>query len=107
MAAASWTDGVRRGRCHRPSLLESLDPAFQIRATDEHAVAAGEAADADVRPESYDLPGRAAAGVRLAQRDDVVEVQRQWRSRHSERESTRVTRATAEFARLSRRLCDP
>jgi hypothetical protein len=67
---------------HRSSLLESADPTLEISASDEHAMAASHAAHPDVRAETHDLPRRAAARVRLAQRDDVVEVKRYRRSRH-------------------------
>ena len=45
-------------------------------ARDEHAVFAGHAAQADVGAKPDDAPGVAAAWVRLAQHDDVIEVER-------------------------------
>ena len=66
---------VRRGQW--PARNEPLDIALERRTRHEHAVLAGRAAHADVRAQPDDAPGVAAAGVRLAQDDDVVEIQGQ------------------------------
>ena len=66
---------VRRGLW--PARNEALDIALDRRARHEHAVLAGRAAEADVGAQPDDAPGVSAAGMRLAQRDDVVEVERE------------------------------
>src|SRR5438132_2711504 len=75
------------GRRQGSALDESFDVALEVAASDEHPPAAGRAADADVRAETHDPPRVAAARMRLAQDDDVVEVQRKGRSRHQDGQS--------------------
>ena len=52
---------------------ESLDVALHGRASDQDAMLAGRAAEADVRAKPHDAPAVTAARMRLAQRDDVIE----------------------------------
>ena len=66
---------VRRGLW--PARNEALDIALDRRARHEHAVLARRAAEADVGAQPDDAPRVSAAGMRLAQRDDVVEVERE------------------------------
>ena len=49
--------------------------ALQFAAGREQIVAAGEAADADVRAEPLDAPFHAAARMRLAEREPLAEVE--------------------------------
>ena len=69
-----WSGLVRRGQW--PARDEPLDIALDRRTGDEHAVLAGRAAQADVRAEPDDAPCVAPAWMRLAQRDDIVEIER-------------------------------
>src|SRR6266540_826568 len=63
---------VRRGQW--PARDEPLDVALDRRTGHEHAVLARRAAKADVRAQADDAPSVAAAGMRLPQRDDVIEI---------------------------------
>jgi hypothetical protein len=65
--------GVRAGAI--ASLDEGDDAPLQHRPCQENAVLALLAANPDIRPQAHDLPTIATAGVRLAQLEDVADVQ--------------------------------
>ena len=54
---------------------EGRQPPFQLRSSEQNAVAAALAAQTDIGPEANDLPLVVAAGVRLAQSHDVAQVE--------------------------------
>ena len=66
---------VRRGQW--PARDEPLDVPLDRRTRHKHAVLARRAAQADIRAQADDAPGVATTWMRLAQRDDVIEIQRQ------------------------------
>src|SRR2546428_2536189 len=73
-SVASFTpDSV--GRCERPAFGEPLQVLFEIPPTDQDPPPAGDAAESDVRAEAHDAPAVAAAGVRLPQHHNVVEIE--------------------------------
>jgi hypothetical protein len=54
---------------------EGRQPPFQLGASQHNAVGAALAAQTDIGPEANDLPLVVPAGVRLAQPDDVPQVE--------------------------------
>lgn len=59
----------------RSALQNSLDALLELGARDEDAVAAGAAGDADISAEAHHFPVRATTGMRLAEADDVTQVE--------------------------------
>jgi hypothetical protein len=53
-------------------LHKSLEPFFQLAAREQDAMLAGLALQADVGAEAHDFPIGAAAGMRLAEANDVA-----------------------------------
>src|SRR5581483_7428859 len=62
-------------RRQRSALDEPLDVALEGGAPGEHAAAASGADEADVGAQPDDAPGVAAAGMRLPEDDDIVEIE--------------------------------
>jgi hypothetical protein len=52
---------------------EGLEPPVEDTARQEHPSPTGGAADADIRPDTHDLPLVAAARVRFAQADHIAD----------------------------------
>ena len=76
----SWPEvcvghAVLVGRSERPALREPLHVLLEIAPRHEDATRARHAAEADVGPEPDDAPRIAAAGMQLAEDDDVVEIE--------------------------------
>src|SRR5437016_6989045 len=88
-APLTWSIGAAAllGRRQGSAFDESLDVALELAPPDEHPATALRAADADVGAEADDAPRVPAARVRLAEHDDVVEVQRQRRLGHQDGQS--------------------
>src|SRR5947208_14079115 len=64
------------GRSERSARYEPLHVLFEIATRDEDPPSASRTPQADVGAEPDDAPGVAAAGMRLSQDDDVIEIER-------------------------------
>src|SRR2546428_13653603 len=73
---ASFTPGSV-DRCERSAFGEPLQVLLEIATGDEHSPGARGTAEPDVGAEAHHSPGVAAAGMRLPQHDDIVQVERQ------------------------------
>jgi hypothetical protein len=67
---------IRRRQLRRfPALHDCFCALLDLAAGEENAAVAGEAFEADVGPEAHHAPFVAAARVRLAEAEDIVEVE--------------------------------